>query len=46
MEEGTEVSNSPKVAAAELAGVGRNRQAMAGRLGFAREQLGRERGRE
>jgi hypothetical protein len=26
MEEGTEVSNSPKVAAAELAGVGQNRQ--------------------
>jgi hypothetical protein len=34
------------VAAAELAGVGRNRRAMAGRLGFAREELGRERGRE
>jgi hypothetical protein len=29
MEEGAEVSVSPKVAAAELAGVGRNRQAMA-----------------
>jgi hypothetical protein len=46
MEEGTKVSNSPKVAAAELAGVGRNRQATAGRLGFAKEELGRERGRE
>jgi hypothetical protein len=46
MEGGTEESCSPKVAAAELAGVGRNRQAMAGRLGFAREELGRERERK
>jgi hypothetical protein len=30
MEEGAEESSSPKVAAAELAGVGRNRQAMTG----------------
>jgi hypothetical protein len=46
MEEGSEESNSPKVAAAELAGVGRDRQATVGRLGFAREELGSERGGE
>jgi hypothetical protein len=46
MEEGAEESNSPMVAATELAGVGRDRHAMVGRLGFAREELGRERGRE
>jgi hypothetical protein len=46
MEEGSEESNSPKVAAVELAGVGRDRQAVAGRLGFAREVLGSERGEE
>jgi hypothetical protein len=42
MEEGAEESSSPKVAAAELAGVGRNRQATAGRLGF-RQSRARER---
>jgi hypothetical protein len=46
MEEGSEESNSPKVGATELAGVGRDRQATAGRLGFAREDLGSERGGE
>jgi hypothetical protein len=46
MEEGAEESSSPKVAAAELVGVGRNRQVTAGRLGFTREELGRERGKE
>jgi hypothetical protein len=44
MEQGSEEINSPKVAAAELAEVGRNRQATVGRPGFAREELGRERG--
>jgi hypothetical protein len=42
MEEGMEESSSPKVAAAELVGVGQNRQATARRLGFARGELGRE----
>jgi hypothetical protein len=42
IEEGAEENSSPKVAAAELTGVGLNRQAMAGRLGFAGE-LERER---
>jgi hypothetical protein len=46
MKEGMEESNSSKVAAAELTGVGRNRQTAAGRLGFAREELGSERGGE
>jgi hypothetical protein len=46
MEEGSEESNSPKVAVAELAGVGRDRQATARRLGFAREELESERGGE
>jgi hypothetical protein len=42
IEEGAEESSLPKVAAAELAGVGLNRQATTGRLGFAGE-LERER---
>jgi hypothetical protein len=42
IEEGVEESSSPKVVAVELAGVGRNRQATAGRLGFTGE-LERER---
>jgi hypothetical protein len=46
MEEGMEESNSSKVAAAKLAGVGQSRQAAAGRLGFTREVLGSERGGE
>jgi hypothetical protein len=46
MEGGSEEGCSPKVAAAELTGVGQNRQVTAGRLGFAREELGRERGRK
>jgi hypothetical protein len=46
MEECAEESSSPKVVAAELARVGRNRQATAGRLGFAREDLGKEREKE
>jgi hypothetical protein len=47
MEEGSEESNSPKVAAAELARVGRDRQAMA-RATRVRQRgtRGRERGRE
>jgi hypothetical protein len=49
MEEGTEESSSPKVAATELAGVGQNHQATVGRLGLhqrgAREREG-ERVRE
>jgi hypothetical protein len=44
MEEGAKECNSPKVAAAELAGVGRSRQAAARQLGFAREKLGSKRG--
>jgi hypothetical protein len=47
LKEGVKKSNSPKVAAAaELAGVGRSRQAAARRLGFARERLRSERGGE
>jgi hypothetical protein len=46
MEEGMEESNSSMVAVAKLAGVGRSCQAAAGRLGFAREVLGSERGGE
>jgi hypothetical protein len=47
LKEGVKKSNSPKVAAAaELAGVGRSRQAAARRLGFARGRLGSERGGE
>jgi hypothetical protein len=46
MEEGAEESNSPKVAATELPGACRDHQAMAGRLGFAIEELGSERGGE
>jgi hypothetical protein len=46
MEEGAKESNLPKVAAAELAEVGRSRQAAARRLGFARGKLKSERGRE
>jgi hypothetical protein len=46
MKEGAKESNSPKVAAAELAGVGRSRPAVARRLGFARGRLGSKRGGE
>jgi hypothetical protein len=46
MEEGAKESNSSKVAAAELVGVGRRRPAAARRLGFARGRLGSERGEE
>jgi hypothetical protein len=43
MEEGSEVCNSPKVAAAELAVVGRHRQAMAGATRVRQRGLGGER---
>jgi hypothetical protein len=48
MEEGLEVSNSPKVAAAELTGVGQDHQATAEVTGVRQRGLGgeRERGRE
>jgi hypothetical protein len=47
MEEGSEENNSPKVAAAELAGVGRDRQVTAGATRVRqRGTQERERGRE
>jgi hypothetical protein len=45
MEEGSEESNSPKVAATELTGVGRDRQAMVGAT-RVHQSISRKRGGE